>query len=68
MTIDCKRNLPFDLERIASVVLQLAGGKQVLSTETLLSFFPATMISDVAQEVEKVKAEQTLNPVLGSFE
>ena len=68
VTIDCKRNLPFDLERIASVVLQLAGGKQVLSTETLLSFFPATMIADVAQEVEKVKAEQTLNPVLGSFE
>ena len=68
VTIDCKRNLPFDLERIAAVVLQLAGGKQVLSTETLLSFFPATMISDVAQEVEKVKAEQTLNPVLGSFE
>jgi SPP1 family phage portal protein len=68
VTIDCKRNLPFDIERIASIVLQLAGGKQVVSTKTLLQLFPSYMIPDAEAEADLVKAEQTLNPILGSFE
>jgi SPP1 family phage portal protein len=68
VTIDCKRNLPFDIERIAAIVLQLAGGKQVVSTKTLLQLFPSYMIPDAEAEADMVKAEQTLNPILGSFE
>jgi len=68
VSIDCKRNLPFDIERIASIALQLAGGKQVVSTKTLLQLFPSYMIPDAEAEADMVKAEQTLNPILGSYE
>lgn len=68
VTIDCKRNLPEDMERIAAMAVQLGGGKQILSTESLLKLFPENIVPNIESELERIKAEQTLNPILGSFE
>lgn len=67
VTIHLARNLPFDIERMATVATILSGGKQVLSRETILKMFPSTMID--ANELEKVDAENppVQNP-FGSFE
>jgi len=64
VTIHFARNLPFDIERMAQIVTMLAGGKQVVSRETMLKWFPATMID--ANELEKVNAESAIaNPDQG---
>ena len=68
VTIDCKRNLPEDIERISAMAVQLAGGKQILSRESILELFPENLVPNKKEEIERIKAEQTLNPVLGSFE
>ena len=59
VTIHFARNLPFDIERMATVASILSGGKQVLSTETILKLFPATIIDE--NEAEKVAKE---NPAM----
>lgn len=66
VTIHFARNLPFDIERMASIATILSGGKQVLSHETILKMFPATIIGDIAKEVEKVAEESRVeNPDRG---
>lgn len=67
VTIHFARNLPFDIERMASVATILSGGKQILSRETILKLFPATMVDE--NELEKVDAENPpVQNAFGSFE
>jgi len=54
VTINFTRNLPFDLEKMAQIISLLAGGKAVISRETLLKLFPATLVPDYEAELERV--------------
>jgi hypothetical protein len=52
---------------MAQIVTMLAGGKQVISRETMLKWFPATMID--ANELDKVNAENPpVNNAFGNYE
>jgi hypothetical protein len=57
VTVMTTRNLPFNLTETAQVVALLAGGKRILSQEALLNLFPRDIVEDVAEEIERVKAE-----------
>lgn len=49
--ISFKRNLPYDLVEIAGVVGQLKG---IVSDETLMKLFPAQVVPDVEEELERM--------------
>ena len=64
VTINFTRNLPFDLEKMAQIVSLLAGGRSVISDETLLKLFPATLVPDYEEELARVKAQRASNRVV----
>lgn len=51
VTINHKRNIPSDIESIATVAGNLKG---ILSDETILSLFPADLVPDVKAELKKI--------------
>jgi SPP1 family phage portal protein len=65
ITIHFERNLPFDLQTMATIASVLAGGEKVLDSETILSLFPSTVIKDKDDVLERLKAEKqaTSNPL-----
>jgi SPP1 family phage portal protein len=64
VTINFTRNLPFDLEKMAQIVSLLAGGRAVISDETLLKLFPATLVPDYEEELARVKVQKASNRVV----
>jgi SPP1 family phage portal protein len=64
VTIKFTRNLPFDLEKMAQIVSLLAGGRSVISDETLLKLFPASIVPDFKKELARVKKQKASNRVV----
>jgi SPP1 family phage portal protein len=64
VTIQFTRNLPFDLEKMAQIISLLAGGRAVISDETLLRLFPATLIPNYDEELARVKVQKASNRVV----
>jgi SPP1 family phage portal protein len=54
VVIKFRRNLPFDLAGMADIAAKLKG---LVSDETLLKLFPATVIDDVDAELQRIKDE-----------
>ena len=52
VTINFRRNLPFDLAAITDMVTKLKG---IVSDETLLKMFPSTIIDNVDEELKRIE-------------
>jgi SPP1 family phage portal protein len=68
VTIHFSRNLPFDIERMASIATVLSGGKQVLSRESILKLFPTTIVENPEAELKAVQEESAIGNPFGGFE
>ena len=60
VSINFKRNLPFDMEKMASIATILSGGGRILSEETILGLFPSTVVSNKEAEAKRVKEESKI--------
>jgi hypothetical protein len=54
VTIQFRRNLPFDLATLAEIAGKLKG---ILSDETILRLFPADVIPSVSVEIERLEGQ-----------
>lgn len=61
VTIKFRRNLPFDVENMIKVATLASGGERILSNETILKLFPSTMVENVDDEVERLKASAPID-------
>jgi SPP1 family phage portal protein len=59
VTITINRNLPDDLLQLAQIITQLAASG-LLSDETMLKMFPATIVEDVDEELRRKKEKEDI--------
>jgi len=57
VTINFKRNLPADIEKLIMMATAASGGQKVLSLKTILKLFPSTVIDDIEEELKAIKEE-----------